>query len=51
MVNSGGQSGQPGSKHYGDQIKAWSDVQHHAMPFSRAAVEQYKDAVLTLLPG
>jgi penicillin G amidase len=51
MVNSVGQSGQPGSKHYGDQVAAWRDVAHHAMPFSRAAVEQYKDAVLTLLPS
>ena len=51
MVNSVGQSGQPGSKHYGDQVAAWRDVAHHPMPFSRASVEQYKDAVLTLNPS
>ncbi len=51
MVNAVGQSGQPGSKHYGDQIAAWRDVKHHPMPFSRAAVEQHKDAVLILTPS
>lgn len=50
MVNAVGQSGQPGSKHYGDMIKDWRDVKHHAMPFSRAAVERHKASVLTLAP-
>lgn len=51
MVNSVGQSGQPGSKHYGDMVTAWRDVQHHAMPFSRAAVEQHTKDVLLLTPS
>lgn len=50
MVNSVGQSGQPGSKHYGDMLRSWRDVQHHPMPFSRAAVEKQRESTLTLIP-
>lgn len=50
MVNAVGQSGQPGSRHWGDMIIRWRDVQHHAMPFSRPAVEQHRDVVLNLVP-
>ncbi len=50
MVNTVGQSGQPGSKHWGDQVIDWRDVKHHPMPFSRSAVEQHKEAVLIMTP-
>lgn len=34
-----GQSGQPGSRHYDDQLPLWLAGDMHPMPFSRAAVE------------
>ena len=50
MVNAVGQSGQPGSKHYGDMIEDWRNVTLLPMPFSRAAVEQHTADVLNLTP-
>lgn len=41
MINVPGQSGQPGSPHYGDLLPLWARGEHHPMPFSRAAVERY----------
>ncbi len=50
MVNAVGQSGQPGSRHYGDMVTAWRDVRHHPMPFTRAAVDRHSRRVLHLSP-
>jgi penicillin amidase len=45
-----GQSGQPGSKHYDDQIQAWFEGEYHPMLFAREDVEQGAEARLQLLP-
>jgi penicillin amidase len=46
-----GQSGQPGSKHYDDQIRAWFTAGYHPMLFKREDVEREAKARLQLLPG
>jgi len=50
MTNVPGQSGQPGSSHYGDLFPLWAAGQYHPMLFSRAAVEKHAAARLTLAP-
>jgi penicillin amidase len=45
-----GQSGQPGSRHYDDQLQAWDKWEYHPMLFSREDVEREVEATLTLLP-
>jgi hypothetical protein len=51
MINVPGQSGQPGSRHYGDLLPLWASGQYHPMLFSREAVEQHATARLVLRPG
>jgi penicillin amidase len=46
-----GQSGHPGSRHYGDLIRLWQRVEHHAMPWARASVEQQARGRLVLTPA
>jgi penicillin G amidase len=50
IVNTVGQSGQPFSKHYGDNLDDWNGGRWHSFPFSSGAVDQQKDEVLTLTP-
>jgi penicillin amidase len=50
-VNTTGQSGQPGSRHYDDQIDDWRFGRYHPMLFDRAQIEQQAEARLTLSPG
>jgi penicillin amidase len=45
-----GQSGNPESPHFRDQLELWADGRHHPLPFSRAAVEGHAAARLTLRP-
>jgi penicillin amidase len=45
-----GQSGQPGSPHYDDQIEAWFTGEYHPMLFDRRDVERLARARLRLLP-
>ncbi len=45
-----GQSGQPGSRHYDDQVQAWFSGQYHPMLYAREDVEREAKAVLRLLP-
>lgn len=45
-----GQSGQPGSKHYDDQIQDWFDGGYHPMLYDRQDVEEQAQARLNLLP-
>lgn len=40
MINTPGESGDPGSRHYDDLIQTWISGQHHPLPFSRTAVEK-----------
>ncbi len=51
MTNVPGESGVPGSKHYGDLIEGWADGTYHAMPYSRKAVEAATEERLMLVPG
>jgi penicillin amidase len=46
-----GQSGQPGSKHYDDQIQAWFRGQYHPMLWFREDVERRSRDCLRLLPA
>lgn len=46
-----GQSGQPGSKHYDDQIQPWFTAGYHPMLFEREEIEREAQARLQLLPG
>ncbi len=46
-----GQSGQPFSPHYDDQIEPWLGVQYHLLPFSRLAIEAATVHELTLMPA
>ena len=45
-----GQSGHPGSRHYGDMIGLWQRVEYHPMPWERSAVEQHARGRLVLSP-
>jgi penicillin amidase len=46
-----GQSGQPGSRHYADQLPRWSSVSYLPMRFSREAVGRATGARLVLEPA
>jgi penicillin amidase len=50
MTNVPGESGNPGSPHYGDLINGWADGDYHPMPYSRKAVEAAAEERLTLTP-
>ncbi len=50
-INVPGESGQPGSPHYGDLLPLWAEGKYHPMAFSRAAVEKFAESKLTLLPA
>ncbi len=45
-----GQSGQPGSPHYGDLLPLWADGQYFPLAFSRKKVEEVTAHRLTLKP-
>ncbi len=51
MINVPGQSGQPGSPHYGDLLPLWSRGEYHPMPFTRGAVERHAKHRLWLRPA
>jgi penicillin amidase len=46
-----GQSGQPTSPHYSDQIADWFKGGYHPMLYDRRDVEREQKAVLKLAPG
>src|SRR5262249_29649261 len=46
-----GQSGQPGSPHYGDLLPLWQKGRYFPLVFSRAKVEQVARHRLKLQPG
>jgi penicillin amidase len=50
-IHAGGQSGQPGSKHYADLVEGWRTMQYHPMAWSRARVEDIVAERLTLEPS
>ncbi|HEX2089901.1 MAG TPA: penicillin acylase family protein [Actinomycetota bacterium] len=45
-----GQSGNPASPHFNDQFDLWMNGRHHALPFSRSAVDAQAESTLNLLP-
>jgi penicillin amidase len=45
-----GQSGQPGSKHYDDQLEAWFTGEYHPMLYDFEDVEREAEACLRLVP-
>ena len=49
-INSPGQSGQPGSRHYSDLLPLWSAGQYFPLVYSKNAVDENATDVLTLLP-
>lgn len=50
-VNTPGQSGQPGSRHYSDLLPLWEAGQYFPLVYSKAAVDENATDVLTLMPG
>ena len=46
-----GQSGQPGSPHYGDLLPIWGEGKYFPLKFSRSAVEEATTHRLTLIPA
>ncbi len=51
MTNVPGESGVPGSAHYGDLIEGWADGRYHPLPYSRKAVEAATEERVMLIPG
>ena len=49
-INTPGQSGSPGSRHYSDLLPFWSAGQYFPLVFSKDAIEQNSEDVLTLDP-
>ena len=49
-VNTPGQSGQPGSKHYADLLPLWNDGRYFPLNFSKTAVDAAGVDVLELIP-
>ena len=47
-VDAAGESGEPGSPHYGDQLREWLAGRHHFIAMDRAQVEREAGARLTL---
>ena len=45
-----GQSGHPGSRHYGDMIRMWQQVEYHPMLWERSSVEREVRGRLVLQP-
>ena len=46
-----GQSGQPGSPHYGDLLPLWAEQKYFPMAFSRKKVDEVSKNVLWLGPA
>ena len=50
VINTPGQSGQPGSRFYGNLLQEWADNKYVNLPFSPAAIEKAAAHRLTLTP-
>ncbi len=50
ITNVPGESGDPGSKHYGDLLQDWANGRYHPLPFSRKAVEAAMEERIVLRP-
>jgi penicillin amidase len=49
-VNTPGQSGDPGSRHYSDLLPLWEAGQYFQLVYSKQAVDQNASDVMTLVP-
>ena len=49
-VNTPGQSGQPGSKHYADLLPIWNDGHYFPLSYSKAAVDKVAEDILEMTP-
>ena len=49
-INVPGQSGQPGSRHYGDLLSLWAEGKYFPLLFSRGKIEQNAQERLVLMP-
>ena len=49
-VDAQGQSGHPGSPHYGDQLTEWLAGRYHYLPLDRVTAAQEAVTTLTLTP-
>ncbi|HEY7544125.1 MAG TPA: penicillin acylase family protein, partial [Blastocatellia bacterium] len=49
-INVPGQSGQPGSRHYGDLLPLWAEGKYFPLLFSRQKIEQHSTEKLILEP-
>ncbi len=49
-INTPGQSGQPGSKHYADLLPLWNDGQYFPLNYSKSAVDRAAMDILELVP-
>ncbi len=47
----GGQSGQPFSSHYADQVELWKNGNPHPMPMSMQALQEAEESRLQLVPA
>lgn len=50
-VTPGGQSGQPGNRHYSDLLQRWLRGDYHPLLFDRQAIEAHAEGTLLLMPG
>jgi len=50
-INTPGQSGEPGSRHYSDLLPIWAAGQYFPLLYSKQAIEENLTDVLTLVPG
>ena len=51
IVNTPGQSGDPGSSHYRDLFPLWAAGAYAPLLYSRAAIDRAAERVLTLTPA
>jgi penicillin amidase len=49
-ISAPGQSGNPGSSHYDDQIKPWFQKEYHPMLYARVEIEENANNRLVLIP-
>ena len=50
-VLSPGQSGHPGSAHYGDGIRPWLNMEYHPMMWDWERIRASQEGTLWLFPG
>ena len=50
-TNTIGQSGNPASPHFKDQVDDWANVRFHPLPLSRDRVAEFAESTITLQPA